>query len=197
MPQVPRVHRSTEDAMKTTAAALVCLPLLIAAASAQNEEQHTDRLNQAQSAQGADADQRNAQYQQQQQLYEQQQQQYQAQKQAYDAQAARYLAARDRYAAERARYRRGEWPKRYEKLAFVDTDRLNGAKVETYAGTPVGHVIELARVDGRITAVRVAFDDSPRRVWIDRGDLKFDTEDDILVTDLAHHDLVSMAAEQY
>lgn len=183
--------------MKTTAAAFLCLPLLIAAARAQSDEQRTDQLNQAQSTQGTDADQRNAQYQQQQQLYEQQQQQYQAQKQAYDAQASRYLAARDRYAAERARYRRGEWPKRYEKLAFVDTDQLKGAKVETYSGTPVGHVIELARVNGSITAVRVAFDDSPRQVWIDRGDLKFDTEDNILVTDLAHHDLVSMAAEQY
>ncbi|GAA0565352.1 PRC-barrel domain containing protein [Rhizomicrobium electricum] len=183
--------------MKTIAAAFLCLPFLIAAASAQSEEQRTDQLNQAQNAQGADADQRNAQYQQQQQLYQQQQQQYQAQKQVYDAQASRYLAARDRYAAERARYRRGEWPKRYEKLAFVDSDQLIGAKVETYAGTPVGHVIELARADGRISAVRVAFDDAPRQVWIDRGDLKFDTEDSILVTDLAHHDLVSMASEQY
>lgn len=178
-------------------AAILCLPLLAGAAPGQSDEQRTDQLNQAQSAQGTDADQRNAQYQQQQQLYQQQQQQYQAQKQAYDAQASRYLAARDRYAAERARYHRGDWPKRYEKLAFVDSDQLMGAKVETYAGTPVGHVIELARVDGRITAVRVAFDDTPRQVWIDRGDLKFDTEDSILVTDLAHHDLVSMAAEQY
>lgn len=178
-------------------AALLCLPLLASAAGAQSDEQRSDQLNQAQSAQGADADRRNAQYQQQQQIYQQQQQQYLAQKQAYDAQAARYLAARDRYAAERARYRRGEWPKRYEKLTFVDSDRLMGAKVETYAGTPVGHVIELARIEGRITSVRVAFDGAPGQVWIDRGDLKFDTEDSILVTDLAHHDLVAMAGERY
>lgn len=183
--------------MNKTAAALLCLPFLNGAAVAQSEPQTTDQLNQSQRADGDAADQRNEQYRQQQQLYQQQQQEYQSQKQIYDSQAARYLADRDRYAAERARYRRGDWPKRSEKLAFVESDQLMGAKVETYAGTDVGRVEELARVDGRVTAVRVAFNDTALHVWIDRSDLKFDTEDNIVVTDLARHDLVAMAAEQY
>jgi hypothetical protein len=183
--------------MKPIAIAFLALPLLIGAGFAQSEEQQTEALNQAQNVDGAAADQRNAQYQQQQQLYEQQQRQYLAQKQRYESQAARYLAARDRYTAERARYQRGDWPKRYEKLGFVDSDLLLSAKVETYAGTAVGHVEELARADGRITAVRVAFDDGSRHVWIDRDDLKFDTEDGIVITDLARHDLVAMAAQEY
>lgn len=172
-------------------------PLACVAAVAQPDSpaavQQTQELNQGQAAQGAE---NNAQYQQQQQVYEQQQQEYQAQKAQYDAQAARYLGARDRYAAERARYRRGEWPKRYERLAFVETDALIGAPVETYSGTHVGHVDDLAKVDGRIDAVRVVLDDGGH-AWVDRGDLKYDTDDRLLVTDLARHDLHSMAAEQY
>jgi hypothetical protein len=139
----------------------------------------------------------NAQYQQQQQIYEQQQRDYQAQKAQYDAQAGRYLAARGRYAAERARYRRGEWPKRYEKLAFVETDALIGAPVETYSGTRVGHVDDIAKVNGHIDAVRVVLEDGTSHAWVDRGDLKYDTDDRLLVTDLARHDLYSMANEQY
>lgn len=177
--------------------AVIVLPLLAGAATAQSEEQQTQQLNQAESAQGSDADQRDAQYRAQQQLYEQQQQQYQSQKQSYDDQAARYLAARDRYAAERARYRRGEWPKRYEKLTFVESDELLNAKVETYAGTRVGRVEGTARAGGQITAVRIALDDGIHHVWIDRGDLKFDTEADTLVTDLARDDLYAMAGERY
>lgn len=156
--------------------------------------QQTQQMNQSQASQAA---QDNAQYQQQQQLYQQQQQEYQAAKQSYDSQAARYLAARDRYAAERARYQRGEWPKRYEKLAFVDTDALVGAPVETYSGTTVGHVVDLAKVGGRVDAVRVALDDGTSHVWVDRSDLKFDADDRLLVTDFARHDLYSMAAEQH
>lgn len=148
--------------------------------------QQTEQMNQSQASQAA---QDNAQY--------QQQQQYQAAKQSYDSQSARYLAARDRYAAERTRYQRGEWPKRYEKLAFVDTDALVGAPVETYSGTAVGHVVDLAKVGGRIDAVRVALDDGASHVWVDRSDLKFDTEDRLLATDFARHDLYSMAAEQH
>lgn len=177
--------------------ALIFMPFLAGTALAQSEELQTQQLNQAQIDEGAQSRQMNDQYQQQKTLYQQQQQQYQAQKDVYDSQAARYLAAKDRYAAERARYQRGEWPKRYEKLAFVDSERLIGAKVETYSGTDIGRVEELAHADGHIAAVRVALDEGSRHVWIDRGDLKFDTEDDILVTDLARHDLYSMAAEQY
>jgi hypothetical protein len=173
-------------------------PLACAAALAQPDSpaavQQTQQMNQDQAAQGA---QDNTQYQQRQQIYEQQQREYQAQKAHYDAQAARYLAARDRYAAERARYHRGEWPKRYEKLVFVGTDALIGAPVETYSGTRVGHVDDLAKVDGRIDAVRVMLDDGTSHAWVDRGDLKYDTDDRLLVTDLARHDLYSMAAEQY
>lgn len=167
-------------------------------ASAQTDSptavQQTQELNQNQAAQGA---QTNIQYQQQLQLYQQQQQGYQARKQEYDNQAARYLAARDRYAAERARYHRGEWPERYEKLAFVDSQAVIGAPVETYSGTRVGRVDDIAWMNGQIDAVRVALDDGTNHAWVDRGDIKFDTEDKLLVTDLARHDLYSMAAEQY
>ena len=177
---------------------ILIAPLACAAALAQPDSpaavQQTQELNQDQAAQGA---QNNAQYQQQQQIYEQQQQEYQAQRAQYDAQAARYLAARDRYAAERARYRRGEWPKRYERLAFVETDALVGAPLETYSGTHVGHVDDVARVNGHIDAVRVVLDDGTSHAWVDRGDLKYDTADRLLVTDLARHDLYSMAGEQY
>lgn len=180
---------------------VLAAPFLIVVAWGQTDSpaavQQTQQLNQNQAAQGAQTAQDNAQYQQQQQIYQQQQQAYQAQKAQYDAQASRYLAARDRYAAERARYRRGDWPKRYEKLTFVETDAVIGAPVETYSGAHVGYVDNLAKNAGRIDAVRVALDDGTSRVWVDRGDLKFDTEDKILVTDLARHDLFSMAAEQY
>jgi hypothetical protein len=181
---------------------VLAAPFLIAVAWGQTDSpaavQQTHELNQSQAAgAAATAAQNNAQYQQQQQIYQQQQQTYQAQKEQYDAQAQRYLAARDRYAAERARYHRGDWPKRYEKLAFVETDAVIGAPVETYSGAHVGYVDDVARSTGRIDAVRVALDDGTSRVWVDRGDLKFDTEDKLLVTDLARHDLYSMATEQF
>ncbi|GAA0545798.1 hypothetical protein FHS83_000679 [Rhizomicrobium palustre] len=158
------------------------------------EEARTDQLNRSVAAGNAKAD---AEYQAAQDRYNQQQAHYQQQQAAYDQDAIRYLAAKDRYAAERARYQRGEWPKRYEKLSFVDSDSVMGAPVETSSGTRVGHVEGLARTDGRIQAVRVAMDGGSKHVWIERGDLKFDTEDRLLVTDFAHHDLVSMSAEQY
>lgn len=177
---------------------LLAAPFLIAVAWAQNDSsaavQQTRALNQSQASQAAQS---SAQYEQLLQIYQQQQQQYQAQKDQYDAQAQHYLAARDRYAAERARYHRGDWPKRYEKLTFVETDAVIGAPVETYSGTRVGHVDNLAKTAGRIDAVRVALNGGSSYVWVDRGDLKFDSEDKLLVTDLAPHDLYSMAAEQF
>lgn len=179
-------------------AILFVLPLLCGAALAQTaEEAQTQQLNQAQSNTGAAGTAAQQQYEQQRQLYQQQQAEYQQKKAEYDAMAERYLAARDRYAAERARYRRGEWPKRYEKLTFVDSDAVVGAPVETYRGVRVGRAEGLARTDGRIVAVRVALNDNGQHVWIDRGDLKYDTEDRLLVTNFAEHDLKSMAREQY
>jgi len=176
------------------ATAAFIAPAALAQTDSPAAVQETKSLNQDQASQAAQSDSR---YQQQQQLYQQQQQQYQAQKRHYESQASRYLAARDRYAAERARYRRGDWPERYEKLTFVDTDALMDAPVETYTGARVGHVEELARRDGHIDAVRVAMDGGTRHAWVDRGDLKFDTEDRLLVTDLARHDLYTMSNEQY
>lgn len=178
---------------------LIFAPLMIATAWGQSEStpaeaQQTQQLNQGQAS---DAAQTNAQYQQQMQVYQQQQAQWQAQQAQYQAQASQYLAARDRYTAERARYHRGEWPKRYEKLAFVDSDAIIGAPVETYSGTHVGHADNLARAGGHVDAVRITLDDGVSHAWVDRGDLKFDTEDKVLVTDLARHDLYSMAKEQY
>lgn len=172
--------------------------LILVAAWAQTDSpaavQQTQQLNQGQTMQGAQA---NAQYQEQLAIYQQQQADYQARKAQYEAQASRYLAARDRYAAERARYHRGDWPSRYEKLTFVDTDALIGAPVETYSGTAVGHVDDIARVGGRVDAVRVALDDGSSRVWVDRGDLKYDADGRLVVTNLARHDLYSMSKEQY
>jgi len=167
---------------------------VVAAAVAQTPEQVTDQLNRSQSGNNAAAD---AQYQASQDAYQRQQEQYRLDKAAYDAQAARYMAAKDRYAAERARYQRGEWPKRYEKLTFVDSDEVIGAPVETASGRRVGRVEGLARTDGRIAAVRVALTDGAEHVWIERSDLKFDSEDRLLVTDFAEHDLHSMAQETY
>jgi len=154
----------------------------------------TRQLNQSQANQAA---QNNDQQQQQQMLYQQQQQNYQAQKQAYQDQSSRYLAERERYAAARAAYHRAIWPSRYRKLGFVDSDDLLGARVMTYSGNTIGRVEDLARVSGRVEAVRVRFSDGDRYVWIDRDDLKFDTHKRILVTDLARRDIKTMAAEQY
>lgn len=186
-------------ALKTILLNAAVLPLFLAAASAQSpqtpeELQQTQQLNQSQATQGSE---NNAVYQEQQQQYQEQRQRYQADKQRYEEQAMRYEQARDRYAAERARYHRGDWPARYEHLAFVDTDEVIGSPVETYSGRDVGHVDDVARHDGRIDAVRVALDDGGSRVWIDRGDLKYDPDDRLLVTDLARHDLYSMSREQY
>jgi hypothetical protein len=183
---------------------LLCLgaltPFALGAALADDTDfpeavQQTQQLNTDQAQKAA---QDSAQYQQQQQQYQEQQQRYQAQREAYEEQAQRYQAARDRYAAERARYRRGDWPTRYERLTFVDTDEVIGAPVETYSGSDVGRVDNIARSpSGNIDAVRVALNDRDAHVWIDRSDLKYDTDDRLVVTNLSRHDLYSMSAERY
>lgn len=186
--------------LKTTLLLGAILPFF-AAAPAQDseqtpeEQQQTQQLNEDQATQGSE---NNAVYEQQQEQYQEQQRRYQAEKQRYEEQAERYEAARDRYSEERARYHRYEWPSRYEHLTFVDSDEVIGAPVETYSGRDVGRVENIARSrSGRIDAVQVALDDGDSRVWIDRGDLKYDADDRLLVTDLARHDLYAMAREQY
>jgi len=180
---------------------LLTLPFLAVAAVAQvsdkpltPEEMQTDQLNR-----GVEQDNQNAQdrYEHQQKVYDQQQQQYANAKASYEDEAARYLAAKDRYAADRARYQRGEWPSRYERLTFLDSDQIVGAPVKTYTGESIGRAEGLARIDGRVQAVRVLLNDSTQHVWIDRADLRFDKNERLLVTDFAEHDLKTMARESY
>lgn len=180
---------------------LLTLPFLAVAAVAQvsdkpltPEEMRTEQLNQGVSQDNKDAQQR---YDQQQKVYQQQQQQYSNAKANYEDEAARYLAAKDRYAVDRAKYQRGEWPTRYERLTFLDSDKIVGSPVKTYTGEPIGYAEGLARVDGRIQAVRVSLNGNGEHVWIDRGDLRFDKSERLLVTDFAPHDLQTMARESY
>ncbi|MDE2184710.1 MAG: PRC-barrel domain-containing protein [Alphaproteobacteria bacterium] len=173
---------------------------LCAAAMAEPPEspaaiQKTQELNQQNADQAA---QNYSQDQQQQQEYEQELKQYQADHQHYAAQAARYEAERDRYATERARYHRGEWPAHYEHLIVVRKDDLMNAEVQTYDGRYVGHVEELAlSPSDHVDAVRVALRNGEGDAWIDNGDLRFDADSGIVMTDLDLHDLTLMASEHY
>lgn len=163
------------------------------------EKAQTQQLNQGSAVAGdAPGDTNDPQYQAQQQQYQTQQQQYQAERQNYQAQAERYEAARDRYAAERARYHRGVWPARYEHSIIVDTSELEGARVQTYNGHTVGHVEEVAHSPGgHVDALRVALDNGEGNVWVDAGDLRFDANEKLVMTDLDRRDLRIMSRETF
>ena len=133
-----------------------------------------------------------------QQTYQDQQQQYQTQERKYEAQADRYEAARDHYTAARAMYHRDRWSARYEHRIIVDTSELMDARVQTANGHVVGHVEEIARGPGNhVNAVRVALDRNNGEVWVDSGDLRFDADNKIVMTDLDREDLRVMSRETY
>ena len=165
------------------------------------EQAATQQLNQnitdANTAAVAQSDQANAEYQAQQQLYQQQLQQYKASRQNYEERSARYYAARDRYISAHARYHRYGWPSRYEHSIVVYKAELLGARVETYNGRTVGHVEELALVNGHVDAMRVTLNRGRGDVWIESTDLRFNADEGVVKTDLDRHDLYEMTHESF
>lgn len=195
----------------------ICAFLLAAPASAQGEkvdangmptthstpaeQAETAQINNAVAASNAAADAQaaanNAQYQQQQQQYQNQLQQNQAAQAQYDAQSARYLALRERYRAERAAYHRGIWPSRYERWVLERPGTsLIGSRVEIINGDNVGTVREVAHNANRtVAAVLVRLDGGPT-VWIDSADIRYNSGEGILMTNLDARDLRLMAEER-
>ncbi|MGA7710518.1 MAG: PRC-barrel domain-containing protein [Rhizomicrobium sp.] len=171
-----------------------------ATSSSPAEKAQTQQLNQNADNQNADtqSDVSNTQYQAQQQQYQDQQQQYRANQRKYEAQAARYETARERYAAERASYHRDTWPARYEHSIIVNTADLMGARVQTSNGRTIGHVEEIAQSpNGHVDALRVALDSGNGDVWVDAGDLRFDANEKLVMTDLDRRDLRIMSRETF
>ncbi len=174
---------------------LVLVPWLAVAALAQEDSpaavEETEDLNQSQTDKGAQI---NQSYQDQQREYQEQLRQYKAAKDRYESQIDRYRAQRDRYIAARARYHRGEWPEHYRHLKIADSDVLMGARVETYAGDRVGHVVDVAKTPGgHVDALRVDLGRDRGHVWIGEADLRFDAREGVVMTSLARHDLHAMA----
>jgi hypothetical protein len=185
--------------------ALLLLAVGSAAASDQNstpaEKAQTQQLNQTVSDVNAVADaqsvEKNALYKAQQDRYQQQLRLYRANQQNYQERAASYLAARERYLAGRAAYHRAAWPLHSDQRLIVDTTDLLGANVHTVDGRTVGHVVELALVSGRVSALRVTLDYDRGDVWIESPDLRFNASQRVVITDLERRDLYLMAHEVY
>jgi hypothetical protein len=165
------------------------------------EQAQTQQLNQditdANTAAVAQSDQNNAVYQAQQDRYQEQLRIYKAGQTNYEERSARYLAARDRYIAGHARYHRAAWPARYDHRLIVDTNDLLGADVHTSNGRTVGHVVEIALASGRVSALRVTLNNSRGDVWIESADLRFDADNNIVMTNLDRRDLYVMTRETY
>ena len=151
----------------------------------------------------AQANANNAQYQAQQQQYQQQQQQYQdqlannqAQQQNYRDRTAAYEGLRARFAAERAAYHRGLWPDRARWVIVERGDTLVGERVQLLSGSRVGTVIDTAHAsDGAVEALLVRLDND-KVVWIDSGDIRYNRDDGVLMTNLEANDLHHMADER-
>jgi len=151
----------------------------------------------------AQANANNAQYQAQQQQYQQQQQQYQdqlannqAQQQNYRDRTAAYEGLRARFAAERAAYHRGLWPDRERWVIVERGDTLVGERVQLLSGSRVGTVIDTAHAsDGAVEALLVRLDND-KVVWIDSGDIRYNRDDGVLMTNLEANDLHHMADER-
>jgi hypothetical protein len=145
----------------------------------------------------AQAEANNAQYQQQQQQYQNTLQENQAAQAKYADDAARYNALRERYRAERAAYHRGIWPDRYVHWVLeAPGTSLIGARVEIINGDHVGTVREVAHNANRTVAgLLVRLDDGPM-VWIDAADVRYNTGEGIVMTNLDAHDLHLMAEER-
>ena len=165
------------------------------------EQTQTQQLNQnitnANTAADAQSSQNNAQYQAQQDSYQQQLSVYKARQMNYVERAANYEAARDRYIAGHARYHRAVWPARYDQRLIVDTRDLLGANVDTSNGRTVGHGVEIALASGRVDALRVTLDLNRGDVWIESADLRFDADNDVVMTNLDRQDLYEMTHETY
>lgn len=159
------------------------------------EIQRTQELNRHNAAAAQEAYQQS---QDQQQQYQQELQQYRAEHRHYEAQAASYEAQRDRYAAERAHYHRGEWPEHYEHLYLAPSEELLDAEVQTYDGRYIGHVEEVAHgPSGDVDALRVALRNDRGDVWVDKGDLRYDPDGKVVMTDLDLDDLRTMSKERF
>ena len=149
-------------------------------------------------------DQAQQQYQLQQQQYQNQlqqnqqaQQDYQAKSEAYADQRAHYESLRARFAAERAAYHRGIWPSRWARMTIDQyTADLVGQRVQILSGDRVGTVRDVARMpDGQVEALLVELDGG-KMVWIDRGDIRYDRADGVVMTNLDNRDLHLMADER-
>jgi hypothetical protein len=58
-------------------------------------------------------------------------------------------------------------------------------------------VVEIALINGRVSALRVALDGQKGDVWIDSADLRFNGEDKVVMTNLDRHDLSEMSHYVY
>lgn len=165
------------------------------------EKAKTQQLNQSVSQANAVSDaqsaEKNAVYQAQVDRYREQLKAYRAGQADYQERAADYLAARDRYVAGHARYHRVSWPASASERLIVDTTDLLGADVHTSAGHTVGHVVEIALVDGQVNALRVQLDTKKNDVWIEATDLRFDADKKVVMTNLDRHDLDDMSRATY
>jgi hypothetical protein len=122
---------------------------------------------------------------------------YRAGQQNYQERSASYLAARDRYIAGHAAYHRAAWPVSSNQRLIVDTNDLLGANVHTANGHTVGHVVELALVSGKVSALRVTLDNGRGDVWIESPDLRFNADAKVVMTNLDRRDLYLMSHETY
>jgi hypothetical protein len=193
-----------------SSASSLCFALVLsaagpAAASQQDstpaELAQTQQLNQnitnANTAADAQSAQNNTLYQAQQDRYREQLRLYRASQTNYEERAASYEAARERYIAGHARYHRAAWPVRSNQRLIVDTNDLLGARVHTSDGRTIGRVEEIALASGRVDALRVTLDHSRGDVWIESADLRFNADQNVVMTNLDRQDLYEMTHETY
>lgn len=166
------------------------------AEQAQTQQLNHDITN-ANAVADAKSAEQNAVYEGQQKVYQEQLTRYRAGQQNYEERAARYLAARDRYIAGHARFHRAAWPLSANHRLIVDTNDLLGADVHTANGYMVGHVVELALLSGRVTALRVTLDNNRGDIWVESADMRFNADKKVVMTNLDRRDLWEMTHESY
>jgi sporulation protein YlmC with PRC-barrel domain len=140
---------------------------------------------------------------------------YNAARSDYDRDRAKYDAERAAYDAERARYdhdrfsdgryrhdhfdRAHRWEafygdgNRFRDVMGMDSSDLKGLRVSSRDGTRVGRIRDVdTDNDGRV--VRVAIRTGDRRTaWIDSDDLRYDGDNQTVVTDLSSSQVDGMA----
>lgn len=165
------------------------------------EKSQTQQLNQsithANAVSDAETAEKSAVYQAQVDRYQEQLKVYRAGQENYEERAAAYLAARDRYVSAHARYHRASWPADADKRLIVDTNDLLGADVHTWNGHTVGHVVEIALISGKVSALRVSLDSRKGDVWIESPDLRFNADKKFVMTNLSRRDLNAMSRDTY